>query len=266
MSNRHHYGWRRTPAHLRPPTADHTGLTILDEVDPRNDLPAVYNQLQLGSCTGHATEGAFEYDMILDGLLQPGLGRTLSALDIYWHERQLEDEIGKGDTGAIGSDAFRAASTVGICKESDWPYDPNEYNVESYFDPSTPPAAAAADSKFYVLTKPYQSVTLTVEACKAILSNRQTIAFGFDVYESFESAETLKTGIVPMPDTKTEQLLGGHEVLAVGYLKDEPDYALVRNSWGPDVGIAGYFLFPWKLILSSQLAGDQTTIVRPAGQ
>ena len=32
---------------------------------------------------------------------------------------------------------------------------------------------------------------------------------------------------VPGPD---EQIMGGHEILAVGYLKSEPDYVLCRNS------------------------------------
>ena len=34
-----------------------------------------------------------------------------------------------------------------------------------------------------------------------------------------------------MPE-QGEQQIGGHEVLAVGYLKDQPNYVLVRNSWG----------------------------------
>jgi C1A family cysteine protease len=62
----------------------------------------------------------------------------------------------------------------------------------------------------------------------------------------------------------------GHEVLLVGYLKNEPHYGLVRNSWGSEQtnGTAwgldgdGYFLMPWTYILSASLAGDWTTIVR----
>jgi len=53
--------------------------------------------------------------------------------------------------------------------------------------------------------------------------------FGFTVYESFESAEVAKTGIVPMPGP-AERTLGGHAVCAVGY-DDKGKRFLVRNSW-----------------------------------
>ena len=100
---------------------------------------------------------------------------------------------------------------------------------------------------------------------KAVLSNRQTIAFGFTVYESFESQEVAQTGIVPMP-TRDERTLGGHEVLLVGYLKNEPNYGLVRNSWGTSWGMAGYFLMPWAYLMDANLASDFRTIRRPMGQ
>lgn len=251
----HYGGWRRTPEHLRPPTADHSGLTILDEVDPRDQLPPVFDQGQLGSCTSNATAGCFQYDAIVDG---KDCG-PLSRLWIYYMERKLEGDLGKGDTGAIGSDAFTVAAMSGICAEADWPYD-----ISTFQGPV--PETAYQDERHYVLSKPHRSVAPTVEAMKAVLSNRQTIAFGFSVYSSFESEETMSTGIVPMPNPDAEQLLGGHEVLLVGYLKDQPDYGLVRNSWGTGVGIAGYFLFPWKLLTSRSLAGDWTTITRPAGK
>lgn len=249
---REHYGgWRRTPAWRRPAVADHTGLKLRREVDPRGDLPPVFDQGQLGSCTANATAAAFQYDAILDGH-DPGL---LSRLWIYYQERSLEGELGQGDTGAMGSDAFKVASRIGVCAETDWPYD-----IATYAGP--PPVAAESDESHYKLTKPFHAVEATERAFKAVLSNHQTVAFGFTVFESFESDETMKSGIVPMPDPQAEQPLGGHEVLLVGYLHDYPHHALVRNSWGPAVGIGGYFLFPWKLICDPMLSGDWTTIVR----
>ena len=78
---------------------------------------------------------------------------------------------------------------------------------------------------------------------KAILSNRQTIAFGFTVYESFESSAVAKTGVVPMPSRREKQL-GGHEVLLVGYLKAEPNYGLVRYGASARPGILGMAAVP----------------------
>ena len=79
-----------------------------------------------------------------------------------------------------------------------------------------------------------------------------------------------RLALVPMPK-RGEQVLGGHEVLAVGYLKSEPDYVLCRNSWGSrktdghrwGIDGSGYFLMPWKMILNPAISGDWTTIVRP---
>jgi len=69
---------------------------------------------------------------------------------------------------------------------------------------------------------------------------------------------------VPMP-ARGERTLGGHEVLLVGYLKDQVNYGLVRNSWGDGWALKGYFLMPWSYILDANLASDFRTIRRAAG-
>src|SRR5262249_10278362 len=111
----------------------------------------------------------------------------------------------------------------------------------------------------------YRVVPRNMDSMRAVLSNNQTIAFGFTVYSSFESNEVAQTGKVPMP-TRNEKVLGGHEVLMVGYLQAEPNYALVRNSWGTGWGIDGYFLMPWTYILDPNLSSDFRTIRRAAGR
>jgi C1A family cysteine protease len=78
--------------------------------------------------------------------------------------------------------------------------------------------------------------------------------FGFSVYESFESEEVAKTGVVPMPP-RSERLLGGHAVLAVGY-DDESQRFIVRNSWGTGWGMDGYFTMPYAYLTSRSLASD----------
>jgi C1A family cysteine protease len=54
------------------------------------------------------------------------------------------------------------------------------------------------------------------------------------------------------------------EVLLVGYLKDQTNYGLVRNSWGDGRGLGGYCSVPWAYILHANLASDFRTIRRPA--
>lgn len=238
----------------RPSPPDHRDLimeaavAILPEVDLRKGpMPLVFDQGQLGSCTANAVAAALQFDASLD--LVTRRARRRSRLDIYYGERDLEGELGQGDTGAYGRDGFKFAQQTGVLLESVWKYD-----ISTYEGP--PPVG-----KRYKLTKPYAAVPQTIDSIKAALSNNQTVAFGFRVYDSFESGQVASDGIVPMPGPY-ESELGGHETLVVGYLAAYPNHALVRNSWSSSWGIGGYFLMPWKYITSPDLASDLRTIVR----
>ena len=80
------------------------------------------------------------------------------------------------------------------------------------------------------------------------------VVFGFGVYESFESEEVAKTGIMPIPN-KNEKLLGGHAVMAVGY-DDEKEHFIIRNSWGLEWGDRGYFYMPYTFIINQKMCSD----------
>lgn len=261
----HYGGWRPSllplSARLALTEAVTQNVTIKPQVDPRDITNTLRNnQWALGACTANATSKAFRYDTILDN---KDCG-PLSRFDIYWQERKREGTLGQGDTGAIGHDAYWAAVNVGYARETDWPYEwpgmtddaecPNRI-----FDPATEPITAT--ERTYKLTKPWAYVPQTRTAIKRVLSNNQTISFGFVVYESFESNQVAATGIVPMP-TPGEQVLGGHETWIVGYLKDRPEYALVQNSWGDAWGDQGYFWLPWEFIEDRLIASDFATIER----
>eukprot|EP00952_Eustigmatos_sp_NYUAD-ZCMA_P005123 22420-Eustigmatos_ZCMA.PRE.1 len=58
-----------------------------------------------------------------------------------------------------------------------------------------------------------------------------------------------------MPDTNSEQLLGGHAMLIVG-IDLVKNVAIVRNSWSADWGDAGYAYIPLDYILDPDLAFD----------
>jgi len=57
----------------------------------------------------------------------------------------------------------------------------------------------------------------------------------------------------------TDNLLGGHAVLAVGY-DDAKQQFTIRNSWGPDVQDHGYFYMPYSYMTDDNLATDLWTI------
>ena len=82
--------------------------------------------------------------------------------------------------------------------------------------------------------------------------------FGFTVYDSFESSEVARIGILQMPGPK-ESVVGGHAVLAVGY-DDKDERFIIRNSWGKSWGQRGYFTMPYSYLLSDNLSDDFWTI------
>lgn len=248
------YGWKPSLPDPRDHIADASGIKILPEVDPRHEMPPIVDQGQLGSCTANAVARAVEYDLMLN---TGSAADALSRLFLYYGERQYEGTLGQGDTGAFGRDGFKVAKNIGVPEEKLWPY-----LIERFEE--KPPRNAYADAPHHRI-KGYKAVPQHLQSIKAVLSNKQTVAFGFTVFESFESEQVAKTGIVPMPEPGEKQV-GGHEVLGVGYLKHSPEYALVDNSWSEGWGIGGRMLFPWAYLLDRQLAGDLRTIPRPVGK
>jgi C1A family cysteine protease len=95
----------------------------------------------------------------------------------------------------------------------------------------------------------------TLLAMKQSLTAGHPFVVGIAVYDSFESDAVALTGIVPMPNTKTESLLGGHAVLVVGY-DDAHQWFIVRNSWGTSWGAQGYFYLPYAYLTNSNLSSD----------
>lgn len=53
----------------------------------------------------------------------------------------------------------------------------------------------------------------------------------------------------------SEKVVGGHAVLVIGY-NDATQRFIVRNSWGTNWGMKGYFTMPYDYLLDENLSDD----------
>ena len=246
------YGWV-------PDLPDHRDIMysavrkILAKLPPTADLrptcSKVEDQGQLGSCTGNALVGSLEFLEKKDKV--PYI--ELSRLFLYYNERVIEHSVAS-DSGAQIRDGIKTLNKQGACSEKGWAYDISKFAVK----PSAPCYTEAVKHKI----TSYQRLQ-TVDEMRTCLADGYPFVFGFSVYESFESQEVAKTGVVPMPQSG-EQQLGGHAVLGVGY-DDSKKRFIVRNSWGVDWGMKGYFTIPYDYLANRNLSDDFWTIRRGAG-
>jgi C1A family cysteine protease len=252
------YGWTPDlPDHrdFLYAVAPATATALPASVDMRPNCPPVYDQGQLGSCTANAIAGAIEFEAIKQKL--PDF--TPSRLFIYYNERVIEHNA-TSDAGAQIRDGIKSVAAQGVCAESSWPY--SDTNKDPAPCPSCPyakkPSASCYKTALNNKVKVYQRLTPVLNTLKGCLASGYPFVFGFTVYESFESAQVAKTGIVPMPATG-EKVVGGHAVMAVGY-DDSAQQFIVRNSWAATWGIKGYCMMPYSYLTDPNLADDFWTI------
>ena len=150
------------------------------------------------------------------------------------------------DSGAQIRDGIKSVASQGACAETDWPY-----VIEQFTTKPTDLCYASALKDRAVL---YSRLIPFGAQLKGCLASGFPFVFGFSVYESFESEEVAKTGNAPMP-SHSERLLGGHAVMAVGY-SDATQRYLIRNSWGSDWGMGGYFTLPYSYLTNANLSDD----------
>jgi C1A family cysteine protease len=206
------------------------------KTDLRRQCPAVYDQGELGSCTAFA---------VGKGLRETRAKQAkeahvpLSALFLYYETRVRLGGVNKlVDSGGTITDAVAVLKSKGCAPESAWSYDFMQFirfRVK-------PPKAAYEQATPWKVKETHQLGFL--DDVKTALSQGKTVAFGFEVYESFQNVKS--NGIMTMPKAD-EKIMGGHAVLAVGY-DDAKQRLTVRNSWGSGWGDKGYFYMPYEFI------------------
>jgi C1A family cysteine protease len=213
-------------------------------VDLRPHCSDIEEQGELGSCTANAMAGAIEYLELRGGMPQ---ATNVSRLFIYYLEREIEGTIDE-DAGAMLRNGIKAMQQYGVCAEAAWPYEVDRFTER-------PSARAYQEAKSHMITEA-QRVPIDVHAWKSCLAEGYPIAFGTDIFSSFEEEGT--HGNIDMPGSG-EKNLGGHAMLCVGY-DDGAKVFVVRNSWGADWGDGGYCYFPYDYLCNEEYTDEAWTI------
>jgi len=225
-----------------------TLLRVPPLIDLRKDFSPISDQGQLGSCTAHAVCAVFEY-MIKTRYGNNFYFNTSRLAEYYWTRICDNPSNASRDTGGTIRCAVKVMNQIGVCTERCWPY------MIQRFTMRPPNNCWTEASKNRVVQ--YARVSQTLEQIRYALIRKCPVIIGFLVYESFELDVVSRTGYVPMPNRKTERVLGGHAVAIVG-MTDK--YFIFRNSWGNNWGEGGYGYFPHELVLDPNITMDMWVI------
>jgi C1A family cysteine protease len=204
--------------------------------DLRPQMPPVYDQGELASCTANALVAALQYRA------PTFMG---SRLFLYYNERAIEGTIHE-DGGATMVSGIVCMKRYGVCSEKSWPYIPSKLTV-------APPRSCYIEALSNRVLTAY-NIRNTMSVMKAALNAGYPFVVGIQVFDAFESYAVATTGIVPMPPRNAVPL-GGHAVLVCGY-DEVRKWWIVRNSWGASWGDKGYFYLPYAYLLDSRLTSD----------
>lgn len=245
------------------PKGEKAPKTLPPAVDLRPWFSPIENQGALGSCTANAVVGLVEY------FERRAFGRHIDASRLFLY-KATRDLLGwTGDTGAYLRSTMGALALFGVPPEQYWPYVTTRFDLE----PTSFCYAFASNYQalqYYRLDPPGTTPALLLARIKANAAAGLPSCFGFTVYSSISQAAT--TGKIPFP-TRGERVLGGHAIDIAGYddtLKIQnaapgspatTGAFLIRNSWGPAWGQAGYGWLPYEYVMQ-HLATDFWTLIR----
>ena len=213
----------------------------------KNMVPEIYNQ-QNNDCVANAV--ALSYRMTeKDKTFIP------SRRYIYYKTRLVEDNNDPNlvqDEGSNPSDSLDFLKSHGVCSESTLPYLSDNVNV-------IPNSKMDLEALNHTIKQFYQLPANNLQSVKQAILRGVPVIVGVACYESFESSHCLSTGVIPMPNVKNEQFLGGHEMLICGYY-DKPQLLTLANSWGSSVGHNGFFYLPYSYLTNSNFTWSLLTI------
>lgn len=200
----------------------------------------ILDQGSIGSCVANAFALNISY--------QTANKILLSRLMLYALARIRGNTPLSQDSGTTVRMTCSSIASYGIAPETVYPYVVSNYRILPGLNVFK---ASNLFSSFI-----YTFVKQDLNSIKACMNTYNIpIIFGFIVYSSFMTSTVAKTGIVPMPNLKTEKVVGGHCMNIIGY-DDVKQVFICANSWGTVWGDKGYCYMPYAYLLNTSLAAD----------
>jgi C1A family cysteine protease len=194
----------------------------LDRVDHRAEMPAVFDQGQVGTCVACAV-GYYDKTFQEQRENRWGMGpddHRFSPMFIYSQRSDAET-----DGGMTIRQAMKIVNQEGVCSLEVMPYS------EDLIDKK--PTAAQRKA-----ARPYRSRSFarlaSLGEAELYLRDNCFVA-GLMVHQSFMDA---RRGVIPMP-TRGDPFVGGHALCFVGF-DGAKQQLMFANSWGPLWGDAGF--------------------------
>lgn len=201
---------------------------IPKKLDLTNKMSPVRDQGNEGTCVGFAsTVGMKEYQELADyeKLI------SLSPRFLYSECKKI-DGMPEAEGTTIRA-AMKALKNIGVCRESFWPYIPNQSDK--------PQKGSISDAKKFRVLRYARIIDLN--ELRITLATKGACVIGVQVFEAMMKT---KTGIIPMPK-RNETSIGGHAICPVGY-DDNKKLIKFKNSWSNTWGNKGYGYLPYKYI------------------
>jgi C1A family cysteine protease len=218
--------------------------TELSPIDLRPLCPKVRSQGPIGSCTAFGTTQLFDFVRKKNNLVS----WLPSPLFTYYSTRKLSN-LENEDSGASIRDALKSTAKDGVAMERYWPYIPSKFR-------ENPPEDAWINAEKHQTLQYFRVNDFDKSEFLGCLNDGYPFVFGAILYSSFNSFQTVLTGVVPVPDKENEKVIGGHCMLAVGWKKMEQDgkekeFLIVQNSWGENWGDHGYCYIPLEYVMTN---------------
>lgn len=211
-------------------------------------IKTIYDQGLLGSCVANATCQVIKMTDF-NNTFEP------SRLHLYTNTVMYENNGQIVDHGSDAIDACTILRDKGVCEEKFMPYTMDaQSNVLGFGQP--PSSAANANALLHKYTG-FQNITPQSQLSQTVrtaIANGKPVLLAFFVPSNF--TRITSNGIMPMPVDK--KILGGHEVVCIGY---DQNYIECVNSWGSTWGAKGYFKMP-NAFFSALYQGKQLYVMQ----